>query len=280
MQIRKVLGYGALLAGLWFSPLKVSANQPQDWMLAAGKPGTVVNLDVVFGALQAGLEHRINIFGGGNQLTLRASALAAIPFGSTQVDADLRILVLGLGVSAGGMDVWHNQTFAQNEPITRKQRREREASGNMNSAAFGFFEGRASLALPFNDYVLFNTVHSYRATGMPERTFDNNIGVVHAGDYYRGDFQLFFKHPDVGGIAPIVQFLNFGLDGERHTQVNYGILFLSRAGLVRRDDLLLFQMLYHPGGSLGGYDNKNVYGMAVLRAPITFTLAYRSVIGL
>ena len=280
MQIRRVLGYGAVLAGLLLSPLTAFANQPQDWMLAAGKPGTYVNLDAVFGAFQASVEHRISIYGAANQLTLRASAIAAIPFGSTQLDADLRIVVLTFGASVGAMDVWRNQTFAAEEPLTRKERREREAGGEMNADGFGFVEGRVGLALPFNDYLVFNAVNYLRFTGADKRSFDNLIGVVHDGNYLRSDVQLFFKHKDVGGLAPMVQFLNFPLDGVRHTQVNYGFAFVSRAGLVRRNDLILFQLLYHPGGDLGGYDNKNVYGLATLRGPLTFTLAYRSVIDL
>jgi hypothetical protein len=249
-------------------------------MLAAGNPGTYVNLDAVFGAFQAALEHRISIYGKANQLTLRASAIAAIPFGSTQLDADLRIVVLTFGASVGAMDVWRNQTFAPDESLTRKERREREAGGEINSDGFGFVEGRIALALPFNDYLVFNAVNYLRFTGANKRSFDNLIGVVHDGNYLRSDIQLFFKHKDVGGLAPMVQFLNFPLDGARHTQVNYGFAFVSRAGLVRRDDLILFQLLYHPGGDLGGYDNKNVYGLATIRGPIAFTLAYRSVINL
>ncbi|HEY2735425.1 MAG TPA: hypothetical protein VGI70_15615, partial [Polyangiales bacterium] len=160
MRIQKVLGYGAMLVGLLL-PLSASANQPQDWMLAAGNPGTYVNLDAVFGALQAGLENRTNIYGGANQLTLRASAIAAIPFGGAQLDADLRILILTLGTSVGGMDVWQNQTFAPGESLSRKERRYREAAGDMNNMGYGFWEGRAALALPFNDYVVFNTVNSF-----------------------------------------------------------------------------------------------------------------------
>jgi hypothetical protein len=136
------------------------------------------------------------------------------------------------------------------------------------------------LALPFNDYLVFNAVNYLRFTGADKRSFDNLIGVVHDGNYFRSDIQLFFKHKRVGGLAPMVQFLNFPLDHARHTQVNYGFAFVSRAGLVRRDDLILFQLLFHPGGDLGGYDNKDVYGLATLRGPVAFTLAYRSVIDL
>jgi hypothetical protein len=269
-----------VLAGLLLSPVRAFANQPQDWMLAASKPGTFVNLDAVFGAFQAALEHRISIYGNANQLTLRASGIAAIPFGSTQLDADLRIVVLTLGASVGAMDVWRNQTFTLDESLSRKERREREAGGEINSDAFGFVEGRVGLALPFNDYLVFNAVNYLRFTGADKRSFDNLIGVVHDGNYFRSDVQLFFKHKRVGGLAPMVQFLNFPLDHARHTQVNYGFAFVSRAGLVRRDDLILFQLLFHPGGDLGGYDNKDVYGLATLRGPVAFTLAYRSVIDL
>lgn len=282
MHFRKVLGYGVMLAGLLLPalPARVWAHQPQDWMISAGKPGTYVNLDAVFGAVQAALEHRINIYGGANQLTLRGSAIAAIPFGSTQLDADLRIVVLTLGASVGATDVWRNQTFTSEEPLTRKERREREAAGEMDSMGYGWAEGRVGLALPFNDWMVFNSVSAFRLTGARKRSFDNLIGVVHDGNYFRSDIQFFFKHKNWGALAPMVQVLNFPLDGERRTQVNYGFTYVSRAGLVRRDDLILFQLLYHPGGDLGGYDNKSVYGMAVVRGPIAFTLAYRSVINL
>jgi hypothetical protein len=279
MRIWKVLGHGALLAGLLL-PVTASANQPQDWMLSAGKNGTYANIDAIFGAVQAGVENRTAIYGGANQLTLRASAIAAIPFGGVQADADLRILILTLGTSVGFQDVWHNMTFKPGEDISRKVRREREAAGDMNNEASGFWEARAGLALPFNDYVLLNSVTSFRLTSAATRTFDNLIGIVHDGNYLRSDIQLFFKHPDVGGIGPMVQLLNFPLDGVRHTQINYGLIYVSRAGLVRRDDLLLFEILYNAGDTLGGYNNRDVYGLATIRGPIAFTLAYRSVINL
>jgi hypothetical protein len=279
MKLWKVLGYGVLLGGLLL-PLRASAEQRHDWMLAAGKPGTYVNLDIIFGAVQATLEHRINIFGGANTLTLKAGALAAIPFGSAQADADLRIVILNIGASVGAQDIWINQTFPKGVEPTRKLRREREASGDFDTAQYAFFEGRAGIVLPFNDYLLFNNVNSFRIMGSQENTFDYQTGVVHDGNYLRSDFQLFVKHNDFGGLAPMFQILNFPYLNERRTQTNFGFVFVSRAGLVGRDDLILFQMLFHAGDALGGYDNSNVYGMAVLRGPLSFTLVYRSVIGL
>jgi hypothetical protein len=279
MKLGKLLGLGAVLAGL-ILPVRASADQRNDWMLAAGDPGSYLNLDVVFGALQATFEQRINIFGGANTLTLRAGALAAIPYGSTQVDADIRIIILNLGVSAGVQDFWINETFGEGVKPTRKLRREREASGDFDTQVFGFVEGRAGLVLPFNDHVLFNNVNAFRLMGTKDNTFDYVSGVVHDGNFLRSDFQLFVKGERFGGIGPMFQILNFPYEGERRTQMNFGFMYISRAGLVQRNDLLLFQMLFHAGGALGGYDNSEVYGLAVLRGPIAFTLAYRSVISL
>lgn len=280
---RGISGLGVLLGvlvGVLSLPLTAAAHQRYDWLLSApGEEGTYLNLDAIFGGVQAGVERRYEIYGQANQLTLRGSALAAIPFGSTQLDADLRLVILTLGTSVGAADVWRNQTFADGQPLDRKERRQREAAGEFDSNVFGFWEGRVQLTLPFNDYVLFNNVNSYRITGAEERTFDNLVGVVHDGDYFRADFQLFLKHRDFGGLAPVFQVLDFPLDGARHTQLNYGFLFVTRAALVGRDDLVVFQMLFH-SDALGGYDNSDVYGMAILRGPATFTLAYRSVISL
>jgi hypothetical protein len=280
MKLGKVLGLGAVLVGLTLVPMRASAEQRHDWMLVAGEPGSYLNLDVVFGAVQAAFEQRMNIFGGANSLTLRASALAAIPFGSTQLDADMRIVILNLGVSVGAQDYWVNQTFGENVTPTRKLRREREAGGDFDTQQFGFFEGRAGLVLPFNDHFLFNNVNAFRVMGTDKNTFDYGTGVVHDGNYLRSDFQFFIKGESFGGVGPMVQLLNFPYHDERRTQLNYGLIYISRAGMVARNDLILFQVLVNAGDSLGGYDNSDVYGLAVLRGPISFTLAYRSVISL
>jgi hypothetical protein len=280
MRMGKVAALACVLLLSW-PHTRASAEQPQDWLFAGpGKEGTFVNLDVIFGAVQSTLEHRVDIFGKANQLVLRGSAIAAIPFGSTQLDADLRIVILTLGTSVGAQDTWRNQAFASGDPVHRKIRREREASGEFEAATFGFWEGRAGLVLPFNDYALLNNVNYLRFTGAPDRSFDNLLGVVHDGDYFRSDIQLFARHREVGGIGPMMQILNFPLDGVRHTQLNYGFIGVTRAGLVARDDLLMLQVLFNFGDTLGGYDNRDNYGMAILRAPMTFIFAYRSVIEL
>jgi hypothetical protein len=262
-------------------PVSASADQRQDWVLAAGDPGTYATLDFIFGAVQAGLEHRMKIFNNANMFTVRGSGIAALPFGSSQADFELRIINLTLGTSVGYQSIWRNQSFAPGQPMDRKERREREAAGEFNNNAFPFWEGRASLAFPFNDYVLLNHVTAWRISDAADRSFNNLLNLVDDGEHVRLDFQLFFKHEDFGGFAPTFQIVSFELDNDWKTQFNYGFMLVTRAGLVQRDDLLLWQMNFHSGPVFGGgIDNRDVYGSALFRGPLTFLLVYRSVIDL
>ena len=280
MRLRWATFCGLLvLASL--APLKAAADQPHDWILnGAGDKGTYLNLDVILGAFQVGVEHRIPIYGAANALTLRSSGMLALPFASTQADVEVRIIVLTLGMSVGGQNVWRNQSFEPDQPLHRKERRERDTAGEFNDESWGFWEGRASLVFPFNEYSLFLQQTSYREIGMPDRTFDIVNGVVHNGNIVKAEFIFFLKHRDYGGFAPTLQLLDFELDGKRHTQVNVGAMIVTRAGLVRRDDVMLFQVTYHPGDVFGGYDNTDVYGAQLLRGPLTIIFAYRSQIQL
>jgi hypothetical protein len=271
----------ALLALGWARPALVRADQRQDWILAAGKEGNFVTLDLLFGGAQASVEHRHELYGSTNMLSLRAGALAALPFGSTQVDVELRMLNLTLGTSVGAQSVWRNQTFAPGASMTRKERREREAAGEFNTDNFFFWEGRAGLAFPFNDYVLLNQMTAWRLSGATDRSFNNVLGIVESGNTLKIDFQLFFKHEKFGGLAPMFQILGFDLDDDYRIQYNWGFMLVTRAGLVQRDDLIVWQMLFNTGPVFGGgYDNRDVYGSALFRAPLTFLLVYRSIIEL
>ena len=268
-----------LLLGL---PAGAQAYQRQDWIMSSPAPeGTRLNLDLLVGAVQTTVEHTLPVYGGANALTLRGGGIAALPFGGGQLDVDLRIINLTLGMSVGYAHVWRNQTFGPNVIPYRKLRREREASGDFDSEGSLFWEGRAGLAFLFNEYAVFNHVAYWRILpSMPARSFDNLIAVVHDGRYVRNEFQLFVKHRDWGGIGPMVQLLNFPLDGDWKFQVNYGFMAATRAGLVARDDVIALQVLFHSGDTFGGYDNSGVYGAAMFRGPMNLLLAYRSVIDL
>ena len=276
---RRAIARAALLVALAL-PTTANADQPSDWMIGAPEEGTFLNLDFVVGALQSTVEHRIPVYGAANMFTLRGGGMVALPFTAGQADIEMRVLNLTLGVSGGGANVYRNMTFETEQPLHRKERRERDAAGEFNSESYGYFESRAGLAFLFNDYLVFNNVNAWRISGAPERSFDYLTNIVHDGSYVRSDFQLFVKHRDYGGVAPMVQMLNFPLDDEWRTQFNFGFFAATRAGLTGRDDLLALQMLFHVHDVFGGYDNEDVYGWALLRGPISFLFVYRSQIGL
>jgi hypothetical protein len=254
------------------------ADQTRDFMIAAQPEGTDALVDLVFPGIQAALEHRVPIYGLANQLTLRANALYTVPFFESQADAELRILVLTLGASGGFHDEFRGLTFAPDERLDRDHRRDRDIDGFTEQESWGFGEGRATVSLPINDYVLFNAIQSLRYNGMPDRTFDYRNGVVHDGLLFKSDIMLFLKHKDIGGFAPMMQILNFGLSDTRFTQINYGFIFVTRPGFKRRDDIFFLQFLFNPGPTLGSYDNEDSYGLHLFFAPIAFTIAYRMIL--
>jgi hypothetical protein len=256
------------------------ADQPRDWMISAPLNGTFANVDIVLPGAQLGLEHRVPIYGQANQLTLRGNALYTLPFFEPQADVELRIVVLTLGGSVGFHDDLQHMDFGPNESIDRGARRMRFVNGWYDQASWAYGEGRATLSLPLSDWALFNAINYLRVDGaMPNRTYDYRNGIVRdGGTLFKSDIMLFFKDRSFGGVGPMMQVLNFSLGTHRFTQLNYGLQFVMRPGLVRKDDILFFQLLFNPGSTLGTYDNEKSYGNHLLFSPINFTLAYRVVL--
>lgn len=257
------------------------ADQPRDWMIAAQPDGTDLFIDAILPGAQLTAEHRIPIYGFANQLTFRGNSLYTAAFYESQADVELRILALTLGATGGFRSSFRSMEFEADEPIDRHARRLRTVDGDFTEATYGFAEGRATLSLPINDYVVFNGINSMRFEGRPPRSVDWRNGVVRDDNVlWKSDLMLFLKHRDWGGIAPMMQILDFGLGGRRFTQFNYGFILATRPGIQQADDILFLQVIFHPGATLGGVDNSDVYGLDVLFSPITFQLAYRTVLPL
>jgi hypothetical protein len=268
----------ATLLALTIGAPTAHADQARDWMIAAQPEGTDAMVDLVFPGVQASLEHRAPIYSLANQLTLRGNALYTVPFFESQADVELRILVLTLGATGGFRHDMHALSFEPGENFDRHARRLKDVDGGVTSMTYGYGEGRATVSLPINDYVLLNAINTMRFQDSPDRTFDWRTGVVHDGMFFKSDIMLFLKHRDWGSFAPMAQVLNFGLGDNRFTQFNYGFAIVTRPGFVRRNDIFILQMLFNPGSTFGGYDNVNGYGAHLFFAPMTFLLAYRMVL--
>jgi len=256
---------------------RARAEQTRDFMIAAGEAGTDVFVDTVLPGAQLTLEHREPIYAFANQLNLRANALLTPAFFETQADVELRVLVLTLGGTYGYKNLMSEQVFEDGEELDRYARRIKFVDGEQTSNAYGFGEFRATLSLPINDYVVFNGINTFRFEDGPARTYDWRNAVVRDSNdmMFRSDLMLFFKHRDFGGIAPMMQIMNYSLGNERFTQLNYGFLFATRPGFRRANDIFFVQLLFHPGSTFGSYDNSEVYGNHLLFSPISLTIAYR-----
>ena len=271
----------SVVAALFVVVRPAHAEQARDWMVGAQPGGTHLNMDVVFPGVQAMLEHRIAIYGAANELTFKVNALPTLVFFESQADVDIRLVVLSLGASVGVREVFHAFEFQSGQPFDAQTRRDIEFGGNYRKSFSMFGEGRAQLALPFNDNVLFLSVNGLRFEGGRDRVFDWRLGIVRdAGALVRSDNTLFLKHRSFGALGPRVQLLNYKLDGLSNTQINYGFSFVTRPGLRSRNDILFLSVLFGVGGTVNGVPTEDVYGNHLFKVPLTLELAYRTVFDL
>jgi hypothetical protein len=177
-------------------------------------------------------------------------------------------------------------------------------TGGFTGGAFDFgsedwvyMEGRLGLALPFNEHLVYSTTTAFLFEDRPRRSLDWRNGVVRDPEMLvRSDHLMLVHHRTFGGIGPVFQILSYELDAVRTTQFNYGFMLVSRPGFRRKNDLILFQMLFHFGDRLGGQDNRqywgahNIYSSANTLSsdqgpqlfgssvPFSFLIAYRMVL--
>jgi hypothetical protein len=85
------------------------------------------------------------------------------------------------------------------------------------------------------------------------------------------------KWRSFGAIGPRVQLLNYKLDKQSNTQVNFGLTFTTRPGFARRNDILFLSVLLGIGGTVNGIDTSEMYGNHLFKIPATIELAYRTV---
>jgi hypothetical protein len=243
-------------------------------MVAYQPAGTYLNTDWLGLGLQAQLEHRIPIFSGANEFDLRVNAMPTLFYYESQVDVDMRILVLALGASVGFRENFFDMAFQPGQPVDYQARRHADT----HTALVGFAEARATLGIPFNDYVAFASQFGARFEGGNDRTFDWRLGIVRdSGVFLHSDNALVFHNRKLGGIGPQVQVLSYNLDGRHNTQINYGFVYSGRVGLRRRFDAVLFSVLFGLTGSINGEPTYRIFGDHYTKLPVVIQLGYRIV---
>lgn len=276
-----VLGPAAALALLLLAPAAASADQPRDWMFSVPPPGPRLMLDYFVTGGQATLEYNQPIYGKLNGLTVGLSTLLAYPSAEVNARADLRVLFLSVGVTAGYRALWRNLSFAEGEgddycsDCDRAARRQQDRifRRSQSTDRFEMLEGRVRLFAPFNDHILLTATLARRYEGRRDRSYDWFFTNIHDGGWNtRFEASLFFNHRDWGGIAPYVQMMRLPRGDRRDVEWAYGFNAVTRLGLIRRDDLILLTFLTRPSDPY--------YGTHSYYLPARALLVYRVAINL
>lgn len=262
---------GALL--LFLAAGAARAEQRRDYILDAASrtAGTFLHVDCLFTGGQLTLEQRTRIYGSANDLTVGAGVLPTFPFGEGFVRADLRLVILQLGASAAYRTTWRGLSFApgpSGEYCADCDRLSRRDVRNFGSEAFPWSELRAGLVLPFNDYVVMTSTVAARYEDRPDRSFDwFYTSIFDRGWLGRWESMLFIKHSSFGGLGPFVQTLWLPREDRHQAQWAAGLNFVTRVGLLPRNDLLLVSLLARPGD--------DTFGQHMYFSPLRAIVAYR-----
>lgn len=252
-------------------------TQRRDYMLDPPAAGLFANLDAFTLGAQASLEHRLELDGDITMLTTRVSALGSLGYGEVGAHADVRAALLTLGGSVGYRDVFRNYAVGPGEANTRALRRAADADKTRTHASWPWAEGRARLVIPLESLWLVSS-YALRWEDADAGSFDWFHANVHdGGALHRVDTTLFYRHKDFGGLGPTIRYMSLPRTAAsgahtREGELAFGLTFLTRPGLRKRDDLLLFQVLTVP--------RDQEFGFHVLSAPVYAMLVYRAAFAL
>jgi hypothetical protein len=257
------------------------AQQARDYMLTFQPQGSFAYVDYYGTGGMFTLEHRRQIFGNANELTLGASLIPSYPLGEAHARADLRILFLSIGGSLAYRTVWRNLEFEPGDDgeyckaCDRASRRKMDPllEATPGSTTYEIAEARATVYLPFNDHLIALASGALRYEGRPDRSFDwFYTSLYDEGLIRRLEIQAFVKHPDFGGIGPYVQLLSLPRDGKHVAQWAAGFNLAFRVGILPRNDLIFWTLLVRPGD--GEFGQHSYY------SPVRSLLIYRMILDL
>jgi hypothetical protein len=252
------------------------AEQPRDWVLSATTLGTRISFDYFGTGAQATLEHRGEIYGSANSYSLSVTPLVSYPGGQIQGTAALRILFIELSASVGYRSLWRNLSFQPGDngeyckACDRPARRSRDPlfGSGPDSDHYPMFEGTVALYGPLNDWVFFLSYFSLHYEDSRARSYDQFLTDIHDGGLMLiSETTLFFKHRTWGGIGPYVQILSLPRAGQHEVEVAWGLNAVTRLGLIKSNDALLFTLLLRP--------TDKYYGQHSYYMPVRTLLVYR-----
>lgn len=267
-------------AAALLSASPAAAQQRADYMLDFTPEGTRLHVDFFGSGGIFRVEHVKRVYGSTNDVNLSASIAPTYPLGEAAVQADLRILFLGIGGAAGYRTVWRNMVFEPGEvsyckECERGDRREvDELLGDTpGTDHWGWAEAHARLYMPFNEHFVGLSSGALRHEGRQDRSFDwFNSAIYDGGILWKWETMFFLKHRDWGGIGPYLQLLVLPRAGQHVEHWAYGFNAVRRLGLLRRDDLIFITVLAKPGDAHFGQHSYYAPVRGLINYRMTFDL--------
>ncbi len=267
-------------AGVWQRP-------PRDYFLDVPPGGHFVHLDAFTLGAQASYEYRAHIEEDLSMLHVRAGGLLSYPYAEAGVHADVRFLLLTLGVSYGYEWIYRNLEFPPRATDRSAAARERlEDQGQIGDQDFTFYEARARLTVPLDSFFLLSLL-TLRHENRDDNSFDWLHGNVHDGGLMaKVETTLFIRDKHWGAIGPYLRYMdlpqtdpNTGTS-RRESELAYGFMAGTRVGLVKATrgnvDLFFLMMAFRFGD-----EDFGLHGLRdVIDVPLYVLAAYRVTLAL
>lgn len=235
--------------------------QRRDYFLDAPRAGNFLHADLFTAGAQATIEKRIALEDENlGMFHMRANAVASLGFADFGAHTDLRFLGLfTIGGSVGYRRVWQNYSWDPKTPNDRTNRNDKTDTATdprgPKGVSWPWFEARARMVIPLEPlWLVTNFTMRWESpgsdglqdsNGMPNNAFDWFHTNVHdSGRLMRFDATMFYRHKSFGGIGPTIRYMDLPVNGERKSELAYGITFGTRPGAFAKDDLFLIQTLF------------------------------------
>jgi hypothetical protein len=314
-----------------------AAHPPLDDFLNPQDPGARFTLMPFIGpGFRAVYDHRFAIERDMSELRLQLMGTVTVPFTEVSANVDARFFLVTFGASVGYHDEWHLLRFTPDpetgrdragqppspEPpaknvapgrsplppyadpaptftdLDREARALKDQNGDVQSAAWPYYEGRFGFYVPGYDFLGVSTLAA-RWDGRPDVSFDWENGTVQSrGTSFRWESYFFLRARNRGFIGPAVRALvvprnrvqgspvvgkyrvvvpegsacqmdeSAPCHTTRETELHYGVIAGLRPGWGNGNDTLLARVY-----TTWGLGNE-LFGTQTFRQPLQLLVAY------
>ena len=269
----RTLSRAAFIAVVVLGLCACQSSRPRDHLLNPKKAGTSLTMFGYTGGARVTAANRVDLEEGASQLETKLQGDINLGYAQPSVHADLRVMVLSIGASAGYRYGWHALQGLDYGPnkLSIDARVDKDEVDDILLDHWPWAEGRTRLVLPFHHNFLALTTVAYRFEDRLDRSFDWEFATVHdKGHLWRWETLMFLRHWNYGMIGPAVRFLNMSRDDERASELQYGIAGATMPAWTSTNDALVLRVY-----TAAGIENE-LMGQHIYRIPIQVIFGYQT----